>query len=314
MKLVIIEPLNVERESLLSQAYSVLPQNSEIIYYDTRTEDTAELIERAKDAEIIIVANQALNEEVIASWPKLQLISVAFTGTDHIDMDICRRRGITVCNSAGYATDAVAELTFGLTLSLMRKLRESDQAARNEQTRQGLDGFELRGKNFGIIGMGAIGKRVTQIARAFGCQVYAHSHKHKQIVGVNYLPLDELLGCCDIVSLHLPLTDDTRNLLNADMLALMQPHALLINTARGAIVDNIALADALNNDKLAGAGIDVFETEPPLAADHPLLHAKNTILAPHIGFATAEAMEKRAQTVIENISCWLKGQPQNVID
>ncbi len=313
MKIVIMEPLGVEKEKLLAIAREQLSNDVEIVSYDTRVTDTERLIERGKDADVLVVANLPLSEEVIESCTKLKLISVAFTGVDHIPLDFCKEKGICVCNCAGYSTAAVADLVFGMLISLYRRLAQCDMAVRSEGTKDGLIGFELEGKKFGIIGAGAIGTRVAQIAKAFGCQVYAYSRSQKEIEGVSFVSLEELLSICDIVSLHIPLKKDTIHFIDKEKLALMKKGAILINTARGPVVDNEALAEALNEEKIAGACVDVFEKEPPVEAEHPLFHAKNTLLTPHVGFATKEAMVKRAYIVFENIRAWAKDKPQNVM-
>lgn len=313
MKLVIIEPLGVDKEKLLSMAVDALPADLEIVYYDTRVTDTETLIERGRDADIIAVSNLPLNADVIHGCKNLKMLSVAFTGIDHIAMDACREQGVLVSNCAGYSTVAVADLVFGMIIALYRNLIPCDQAVRKEGTKDGLVGFELEGKKIGIIGTGAIGLRVASIARAFGCEVLAYSRTIKNIEGIRYVSMDELLSTCDIISLHTPLTPATRGLIGKDELAKMKSSAILINTSRGPVVDSTALADALNEGRIAGAGIDVFENEPPIAAEHPLLHAKNLIATPHVAFATKEALIKRAVIVFENVEKWLAGTPQNVI-
>lgn len=313
MKLVIIEPLGVEKERLLSMAEEALKGRAEIIYYDTRTTDTQELIRRGQDADVIAVSNLPLNGEVIRGCRKLKLLSVAFTGVDHIDMEACREQGVAVCNCAGYSTCAVADLVFGLLIGLCRNLIPCDSVCRREGTKDGLVGFELEGKTFGIIGTGAIGLRVANIAKAFGCRVLAYSRTVKEIPGITYVGLDKLLEESDIVSLHVPLNDKTKGLIGAEEIGRMKKTAVLINTARGPVVDSSALAEALKEGRIAGAGVDVFENEPPVSADHPLFSAPNTIVTPHVAFATKEAMVKRAVTVFENVDLYLKGTPQNVM-
>ena len=313
MKLVIIEPLGVDDEKLLSMAREALPDSVEIQYYNTRVTDTETLIERGKDADIIAVSNLPLNADVIRGCENLKMLVVAFTGVDHIAMDVCREKGITVCNCSGYSNAAVADLVFGMIVALYRNLPACGQAVRNGGTKDGLIGFELEGKKFGVVGTGAIGLKVAAVAQAFGCQVYAYSRTKKDIPGITYVDLDTLLSTCDIISLHTPLNDGTRGMIGKAQLDLMKPNALLINTSRGPVVDSAALADALNSGKIAGAGIDVFEGEPPIAKDHPLLTAKNVIATPHIGFATKEALVKRAVIVFDNIVKWMDGTPQNVM-
>ena len=317
MNIVMIEPLGVSKEKIDELAKKVVSYGHEFVYYDTRTEDTEELIERAANADIVMLANLPFRKEVIENCPKLKMISVAFTGVDHVDMAVCREKGITVCNAAGYSTNAVAELVYGLAISVIRNIVPCDNATRTEKTKNGLVGTELFNKKFGIVGTGAIGLKVAEIAKAFGCEVLAYSRSQKSEAiekGVKYVELDTLLRESDIVSLHVPLNESTKNLIDEKKIALLKSSAILINTARGPVVDNTALAKALNEGKIAGAGIDVFETEPPIASIHSLVHAKNTVLTPHVAFATNEALYIRAQIVFDNIDKWLQGTPQNLMN
>lgn len=313
MKLVIIEPLGVNDEKLLSMAKDMLPSDLEIQYYNTRVTDTETLIERGKDADIIAVSNLPMNADVINGCKNLKMLSVAFTGVDHIAMDACKANHVLVSNCAGYSTAAVADLVFGMVIALHRRMVACNDVVRKGGTKDGLVGFELEGKKFGVIGTGAIGLRVAEIAKAFGCEVLAYSRTKKDIPGIRYVDMDTLLSESDIVSVHTPLNDSTRGLIGKDELAKMKTSAILINTSRGPVVDSQALADALNAGDLAGAGIDVFEMEPPVPENHPLLTAKNVIATPHVAFATKEALEKRAVIVFDNIDKWIKGTPQNVM-
>lgn len=313
MKLVIMEPLGVAEEKLLALAQEKLQNRVEIEYYDTRVTDTDTLVTRAKDADILAFSNLPFGKEVLEQCRNVKMISVAFTGVDHVAMDTCRERGILVSNCAGYSNTAVSELVFGLVLSLYRKIISCNEAVRREKDKTGLVGLELEGKKFGVIGLGAIGQRTAMLAKAFGCQVYGFNRSAKQIEGVTMTDMDTLLRECDIVSLHVPLTDSTRGLIGADQLALMKPGAVLINTARGPVVDSQALADALTEGRIAGAAVDVFETEPPIPAAHPLLHCPNLIATPHVAFATKEALYKRAVIVFDNIVKFLEGCPQNLV-
>lgn len=312
MKLVVIEPLGVEKSQFLSMAEEILGDRVELVLYDTRVTDNEMLIERGKDADIIMVANLPMNEEVILGCHNLKLLAVAFTGLDHIAMEACRAKGITVCNCAGYSNAAVSDLVFGMLITLYRNVIPCNERVRVGGTKDGLIGMELEGKKFGVIGTGAIGLRVANIASAFGCEVYAYSRTKKELPNVTYVSLEELLSHCDIVSLHVPLSEETRGLINRDRLALMKKTSVLINTARGPVVDSEALAEALNEGKIAGACVDVFEMEPPVPQEHPLLHAKNLIATPHIAFATKEALVKRAIINLNNVKYWLEGNPINV--
>jgi len=316
MKIVMVEPINISMMKIEEYRQRLEAEGHQLIAYSKRAEDDQEMIKRVKEADILIIANQPLSVEVVNAAENLKMISVAFTGFDHIALDACRKNDILVSNSSGYANQAVAELAFGLTINLMRKIKESDPAVRAGKTRAGLIGNELAGKNFGIIGFGSIGQKTARIADAFGCSILVDDHKKHQLgeeLGVEYLPISELMQKSDIVSLHVPLKDSTVDLIGAEEIAQMKKNAILINTARGPVVNSEALAEALNNEKIAGAGIDVFEMEPPIPEDHPLLNAKNTILTPHTAFATEEAFLKRAEIVFNNIEAWLKEEPQNVV-
>lgn len=314
MKIVFLEPLGISEELLKEKISSVIDEaEHEIIYYKDRQEDTDTLIERSKDADIVVLSNFKYGREVMESCPSLKMVCVAFTGVDHVDIDYCREKGITVCNCAGYSTSAVADIVFAMVISLARNIIPCQDKARNGGTKDGLVGFELDGKTFGIIGTGAIGTRVAKIANAFGCKVIAYSRTKKDLPDVEFVTMEELLKKSDIVSLHVPQTPETTGLIGKEQLELMKPEAILINTARGPVVDSAALATALKNGTIAAAGVDVFNCEPPLPAEEPLLAAPNTLLTPHIAFASHQAFEKRADIVAENIKCWLEGKPQNVI-
>lgn len=313
MKLKFLEPLGIPQEQLKEMVDRTFGDRVDAVYYDTREEDEAVLIERSRDADCVVLSNFKYGREVISQCPNLKMICVAFTGVDHVDVDYCRERGITVCNCAGYSTVAVADLVFAFAIDLARNVIACDRAVREGGTKNGLVGYELEGKKFGVIGAGAIGRRVIGIAQAFGCQVYAFSRTKKEIEGVNFVSLDELLGTCDIVSLHVPLNDATRGMIGEKELAKMKKEAFLINTARGPVVDSGALAEALKNGVIAGAATDVFEMEPPVPADHVLFDCPNLIATPHVAFASAQAFEKRAVIVCDNIEKWMDGAPQNVI-
>lgn len=316
MKIVVMEPLGVALEKINALAAALQAAGHEFVCYTSKETQQDKLLARVQDADIIMLANQPLSAEIINGCPKLKMLSVAFTGVDHVALAACCARNILVCNAAGYSTNAVAELTFGLAISVIRNIVPCDARCRRAETKDGLVGFELFGKTFGVVGTGAIGTRVAKIAAAFGCRVLAYSRTAKQELvnaGVQYVSLDELLAQSDFVSLHVPLTDATRGLINAAAIAKMKQGAVLLNTARGPVVDSAALAEALNAGKLAGAGIDVFEGEPPIAENHPLCSAKNTVLTPHVAFASREALETRADIVFANIEKWLNGAPQNVV-
>ncbi len=313
MKIAIIEPLGIDEKAVEKLKQDFLPENIELVYYNSAPQDDEEKIKRSEDADIVMLANMPLRKNVLEKCSKLKMISVAFTGVDHIDMDYCKANDIMVCNCSGYANEAVCELVFGMVVDLYRNIFAADEAVRTGKTKVGLSQFELCGKKFGIIGAGAIGLKVANVAKAFGCDVYVYSRTPKDIDGIKFVSLDDLLSICDVVSVHVPLTKQTKDLINAENITKMKSTSLLINTARGPVVNAKALADALKNNIIAGAGVDVFDNEPPIAMDNPLLNAPNVVLTPHIGFATKEAMEKRAVIAFTNINKYLMGKPQNVM-
>ena len=306
MRIAVMEPLGVEQGKFMQIAREAVGDDVEIVCYDTRTTDVEELGRRGRDADIIAIGNLPFPREVLEKCENVKMLAVAFTGLDHVDLKYCEERGIKVQNCAGYATTAVAELTFGLLLDLCRNIGKCDTAARNGGTKAGLIGFELEGRTMGIVGTGAIGARVAKLAAAFGMDVIAYSRTPGKVAGVRYVSLEELLAQADVVSLHVPLTDETRGMIGAEELALMKKTAVLVNTARGPVVDTKALADALNSSRIAGAAIDVFDKEPPLDADEPLINAKNTVVTPHVAFATDESMIKRAEIEFRNIAEFIK--------
>lgn len=313
MKIVFLEPLGISQERLKALAADKIGGQEEVVYYDTRVEDAAGLIARSKDADCVVLTNIKYGQDIISKCPKLKLICVAFTGVDHVDTGFCQERGIMVCNCAGYSTVAVADLVFGLVLSLARNIPACDQAVRNGGTKDGLVGYELEGKTFGVIGTGSIGSRVCRLANAFGCKVYAYSRTPKTLENVVFVSLDELLKICDIISLHVPLNTATEGLIGEAELGKMKKNAVLINTSRGPVVDSPALANALMTGAIAGAAVDVFETEPPVPAEHVLFQAPNLLATPHVAFASQQAFEKRAVIVCDNVRRWLDGEPQNVV-
>ena len=313
MKIVVMEPLGVKMEQINALAAPLQAAGHDFVYYTAKATDQTKLLARVQQADIIMLANQPLSAEIINACPNLKMLSVAFTGVDHIALAACRERGILVCNAAGYSTNAVAELTFGLAISVIRNIVPCDARCRQAGTKDGLVGFELFGKTFGVVGTGAIGSRVAKLAAAFGCRVLAYSRTPKaelQADGVRYVSLDELLAASDFVSLHVPLTDATRGLINAEAIAKMKPTAMLINTARGPIVDEAALIDALTTGKIATAGLDPYEREP-LPKDHPLLTLDNVVASAHAGGNTKDNDINMVNYVYHNIVAFDRGEPLN---
>lgn len=301
MKIVFLEPIGMQIEEIREQCQSILSSEDELIIFPTRTEDEAELIHRAQGAEVVVVSNIRLSKFFFQSIPTLRLLSVAFAGVDHIDLDACKAYNVIVKNAAGYSTHAVAELTLGMILDSLRNIHTLHQDTRNGKDRAGFLGSELRGKCIGIVGMGAIGQEVARLAHAFGCRVIAYNRSHKEMDNVEFYSLDEVCKHADILTLHLPLTKETTHLITEHELSLMKPTSLFVNTARGGIIDSDALYNALKNGKIAGAALDVYNQEPPLSVNDKFLHLNNVLTLPHIGYATKEAFNNRLQIMIENI-------------
>lgn len=313
MNVVVLEPLGLSNEQLKEILETENGHDITFTYFHDRCEDIEELCRRSEQADIVILSNLVYPKEVIERCPKLKAILVAFTGVDHIDMETCRERGIIVCNSAGYSTSAVSDLVFGMLIASYRKLAENDERARNGGTKDGLIGYELEGKKFGIIGAGAIGSRVAQIAHAFGCEVYIYSRTAKEIPHAIFVDFDYVISECDIISLHVPFTKQTKHMIGKKELKQMKKEAILINTARGPIIDHEALAEALVNKEIGQACLDVLDDEPPFDQQLSILHAPNTIITPHIAFASKQAMVKRAYIVANNLKNYMVGSASNVV-
>ena len=281
-----------------------------------------QILARAANAEIILTNKVVLNRETLAVLPKLRYLGVLATGVNVVDAVAARERGIPVTNIPGYSTRSVAQLTFALLLELTHHAGHHAQTVRDGRWTRSVDFcyadfplLELDGLTLGLIGFGQIGREVAKIAHAFGLRVLVHSRtKPAQLpAGIELVPLEELLSLADIVSLHCPLTPETNHLINTPRLALMKPSAFLLNTSRGPLVDEAALADALNSGRLAGAALDVLSVEPP-PTTNPLLTAKNCLITPHLGWATRAARERLLTIAIANIHAFLAGRPQNVLN
>ncbi len=316
MKIAMLEPLGVKQELIDDLTKRLKKEGHEFTAYDNVTKDVEELKRRAKDADVIIIANNPLPGEVIRSAEKLKFISVAFTGIDHVDKAACLEKGIKVSNAAGYCTDSVAELVIGLIICRLRNIVECNTLVREGRTKDGYVGNELLGKTVGVVGTGAIGRRTAQLLKAFDCKLLGfdkYPSKAAEEIGIEHVTLEELLKKSDIITLHTPLMEETRFLINEDRLKLMKPSAVLINCARGEVIDIQAAAKALKEKRIAGAAIDVFEAEPPLPLDHVLLDTDNTVLTPHIAFATKESIVRRAQLTFDNIYSWMDGNQINAM-
>lgn len=289
----------------------------DFVYYDEKTTDTDELAKRSANADIVMIANNPYPKGAFENAENLKLINVAFTGVDHVDQAAAKEQGIQIANAAGYSNTAVAELVIGLTIDILRKISSGNELIRQGSAVVSYQGNEIKDKTVGIVGTGRIGIATAKLFKAFGANLIGFNRSEKEKakeIGLEYVSLDELMKQSDIISVHLPSNDETKNTLSKEKLALMKESAILINAARGPIIDNDALAELLNEDKIAGAGIDVFDMEPPIPADYPLLNAQNAVLTPHVGFLTDEAMEIRAQVVFDNVLKFLEGKPQNIVE
>lgn len=317
MKISLLEPIGIPENMLDAFGEKLKAAGHVFTYYDTKTTDAEELKRRSAGQDIVMIANNPFPDEVVRACENLKMIAVAFTGIDHVGLAACREKNITICNCAGYSNTGVSELALGMTVNLLRHIHACEAAVRSGKTSAGLTGTEIEGKTVGIIGCGQIGFRTAKLFQAFGARVLAYARHEREEVkesGILYTDLDQLLSESDIVSLHIPSNAETKGFLSAERIAVMKPSSILINCARGAVVDNQALADALNAERIAGAAIDVFDMEPPIPADYPLLHAKNTLLTPHVAFLTEEAMIRRAETEFANVLAYLEGNPQNVCE
>lgn len=308
MNISLLEPIGISEQEINKLSKPLIDMGHNFTYYNAKTTDINELIKRSKNQDIVMIANNPYPREVILQANNLKLIAVAFAGIDHVDLKACKERNIEVLNCPNYSNVAVSELVIGLTLNLLRKINQADSTTRNSQTNSLLIGEELNNKTIGIIGLGKIGNKTANLFNAFGCKVLAYQRKPINNPNVTQVTLDELLSQSDIISLHIPYNEETYHFIDEDKINMMKKDAILINCARGPVVDNVALAKALNEERIKGAGIDVFDYEPPLNADYPLLNAKNTILTPHLAYFTKEAMIKRANIEFNNVIEYLKKQ------
>ncbi len=289
----------------------------DVTLYTDRPESLEEQIDRTKDADII------MNTRGIVTWyaealhqvPKLRMIATCSIGTDMLDLDTARELGVVICNQPGRTAPVVAEHGFGLMFAAAKRTAFMTTAVK-EGGWPRMDNIYLQGKTLGIIGTGHIGAEMARLGRAIGMNVIAWtfnpSPERAAQLGVQYVELDELLQTADVVSLHVKLTDDSREMIGKRELELMKPNALLINVARGDIVDTGALIETLNSGHLGGAAIDVYDEEPP-PADHPLLDCEQVILSPHCADMTPEGVDLLNEGVVDNVIAFLEGKPQNVV-
>ena len=298
-------------------SWDFLREFGTVTYYD-RTIGEALTIERIGDADIILLNKTPITSAVLAACPNLKLICILATGYNVVDCDAAARRGIPVCNVPGYGTDSVAQFTFALLLELCchvglhsESVHAGEWTACPDFCYWKTPQMELAGKTMGIIGYGTIGRAVGKIAEAFGMRVLAYSRTHHD--GTDYVDLDTLLSQSDIVSLHCPLFPETRHIINPETISKMKDGAILLNTARGPLIDEAAVAAALRSGKLRGAAMDVADSEP-IPANSPLLTAPNCIITPHMAWAPIEARQRILDITAESIRGFLAGKPLNVVN
>ncbi len=300
-------------------SYDVLTQFGTLTVYDRTAPE--QVVERAKEADALLINKVVLGEQEFAQLPRLRYVGVQATGYNVVDVVAARKHGITVTNIPAYSTASVAQMVMAHLLNIAQRVDYYAQQNRAGRWTDSCDFcywdqplIELAGKQMGVVGFGRTGSAVARLAKAFGMTVAAYTSKPQEELpeGVVRMSLDELFRSSDVVSLHCPLTADTHRLVNAERLALMKPTAILINTARGPIVDEQALADALNSGQLYAAGVDVLTEEPPRLGS-PLLTARNCFVTPHIAWATREARTRLLQICEDNLRAFIQGTPQNVV-
>lgn len=318
MKIVVLDGYTLNHGDL---TWDDLKKFGEVKIYDRTPLD--QVISRAKGAEIVLTNKTPLTRKTIEALPDVKYIGVLATGYDVVDCETSRELGIVVTNIPTYGTNSVAQFTFALLLELCNHVKDHSDAVKNGQWAK-KDDFcfwnyplvELTGKTIGIIGFGRIGQQTANIAEAFGMKVVAYNknksdQSHRK--DFKWLEIDELLSVSDVVSLHCPLTEDTKGIINKDSINKMKNTAFLINTSRGPLINEQDLTDALNNETIAGAAVDVLSKEPPKEYN-PLINAKNCIVTPHIAWATKDARLRLMNTVIENLTAFLNENPQNVVN
>ncbi|MDI6904390.1 MAG: 2-hydroxyacid dehydrogenase [Candidatus Bathyarchaeia archaeon] len=311
MKIVVVDHVYLEKEHVKR-----LRSIGDLEVFKDPPETPDELKERIKAADIVIVGWSNLTREVINSAEKLKMVSIWATTCHYVDLDTAKERGIVVTHVQGYATEAVAEYVFALLLAGIRKLPLADKRVRKgDFDWRPFGGVELHRKTLGIIGTGSIGCRVAEIAKVFKMQILAYDKypnvKKAEEIGMRYVDLYTLLKESDFITLHVTLTSETERLIGKKEIKAMKKGAVIINTSQGKVIDEKALIDALKSGKIAFAGLDVFEEEPP-SKDNPLFKLENTILSPHVGFHTIEAAKRCTDICIDNVVKFLEGHPQNV--
>lgn len=318
MKLVILDGFALNPGDL---SYDVYRQFGELTIYD-RTDSQEEAIRRIGSSEIVILNKTPITETLLDACPSIKMICVQATGYNVVDCEAARRRGIPVCNVPTYGTAAVAQFTMALLLEICHKIGFHDQLVHQGEWVASPNfcfwrshQMELAGKTMGIIGFGRIGRATAALAKAFGMKILAHSRSHtpEGLALAEYVDLCTLLQQSDVISLHCPLFPETAKLINEGSIAKMKDGVILLNTSRGGLVDEAALAKALADGKIRAAAVDVVSAEP-MTADNPLLTAPNCIITPHMAWAPVESRQRLLDCTVENIRCFLEGHPQNVVN
>lgn len=317
MKIVILDGFTVNPGDL---SWSALESLAEVEVYDRTSED--QIVPRCKGAEIVLTNKVVLDSSVLNQLPRLMYIGVLATGYNVVDLEVASRQSIVVTNIPSYSTDSVAQMVFSHLLNIVNRTDHYAQENRNGRWSKNQDFCyldhtlsELAGKRMGIVGLGNIGMAVAKIALAFNMEVIAYTSKSEEELpeGVRSVTMEELFTSSDVISLHCPLTESTRHLVNASRLRTMKPSAILINTGRGPLVCDQDVADALNSHTIAAYAADVLTEEPP-KADNPLLSAKNCYLTPHIAWATYEARQRLINICVENVKAFIEGEPKNQVN
>jgi len=317
MKIVILDGYTTNPGDLSWEGFKKL---GEYAFYD-RT-DPGDIIKRAEKADIILVNKVCVNRELIEALPELKYIGILATGYNTVDLEAASSRNIIVTNIPAYSTPSVVQMVFAHILNFTQQVALHASGVREGKWSKSKDFCywetpltELEGKTMGIIGYGKIGREVAKLALAFGMNVVVNTRTvpEENTVKVRFIKADEVFAISDFISIHSPLTPETKHMVNRDRLEKMKKSAILINTGRGYIVDEQALADALNNGQIAGAGLDVLSEEPP-KPDNPLIKAKNCVITPHIGWATRASRDRLIEIAIQNVKSFIEGNPVNVVN
>jgi glycerate dehydrogenase len=318
MKIVVLDGFTLNPGDL---SWNGLKSFGDIVVYDRTPQD--KIVERAKDADIIFTNKTVLDEQILNQLSSLKYIGVLATGFNVVDIETAKRRKVIVTNVPGYGSASVVQLTFALLLELTQHVQRHSDSVMNGKWADSVDFcfwdyplIELANQTLGIIGFGTIGKQVSEVATAFGMNIIGSDRIHadrSHIKNFRWAEIPELLQQSDVVSIHCPLTPETKGIINKESLKQMKSSAFLLNTSRGPTIVDEDLADALNNDVIAGAGIDVLSVEPP-RHDNPLFKAKNCIITPHIAWATKEARGRLMDITVNNLSAYISGKPINVVN